>query len=106
MKKKSVKKKDVKENSRKRHYVVVDFPEDNEIISHCDYTVKIGASNGDCVEVSVDGGNWFPCRRAEGYWWFDWLNYPEGFHKIEARLRIKNRTVKNSIVRKCRYQLM
>ena len=106
MKKKSAKKKGVKESTRKRHYVVIDFPEDDAIISHCDYTVKIGASKGDYVEVSVDGGNWFPCRMAEGYWWFDWVNYREGLHKIEARLRVNDRTLKNSTVRKCRYQLM
>ncbi len=106
MKKKSVKKKCVKDSCRRRHYVVIDFPEDNEILFHCGYTVKIGASDGDCVQISIDGGNWSLCRKSEGYWWFDWIDYHEGFHKIEARLRSKNRTLKNSIVRKCKYQLM
>ncbi len=106
VKEKSVKEKSVKENIRKKHYVIVDFPDDNEIIYHSDYAIKIGASEADCVEISIDGGKWSLCRMSEGYWWFDWVNYPEGIHKIEARLRIKNRTVKNSIVRKCRYQLV
>ncbi|MCK5533598.1 hypothetical protein KAI68_00675 [bacterium] len=106
MKKKNVKKSRSKGITPKRHYVIIDFPLDNEVICNNDYTVKVGASVGDIVEVCIDGGGWMSCRAAEGFWWYDWNDYIEGFHKVEARLRKNNRTLKNSISKNCKYEPM
>ena len=91
-------------NVKERHYVVIDYPEEKELLSGSNYTVRIGASESDCVEVSIDGGEWTSCRQGEGFWWFDWYNYPTGSHEIRARIRKNNRTLKSSIVRHCKYQ--
>ena len=68
-------------------YVVIDYPQENEVITHPSYAIRIGASGNGVVEVSIDGGEWNYCRYALGFWWFDWANYPGGTHRIIARLR-------------------
>lgn len=38
-----------------------------------EYTFRVAApETADEVDVSIDRGPWRPCRRAAGYWWFDW----------------------------------
>lgn len=65
---------------------VIYHPKENEIITHPHYTIKIGINGRGHAEVSIDGGPWRRCRHSEGFWWFDWANYPLGNHKITARL--------------------
>lgn len=68
-------------------YVVVDHPQQNEVISGLHYAIRLGASDNGAVELSIDGGDWQPCRQAAGYWWFDWGYFTAGSHALVARLR-------------------
>ena len=87
-------------------YVIVDHPNENETINHPYYAIRIGASNNAYVQVSIDGGDWQNCRHSEGFWWFDWANYPLGNHKIIARLYDYNgKLIKKSKSRKCIFKV-
>lgn len=94
-------------SSRKQrvaNYVVIDHPQENEIINHPSYSIRIGASGSSIIEVSINGGDWETCRCSLGYWWYDWTNYPSGAHKIIARLCDNNgKVLKKSKIRKCAY---
>jgi len=93
--KSSVKQKDKK-------YVIIDYPQENEIINHPCYTIRIGARGNGVVEVSIDGGSWKRCHHSVGYWWYGWSNYPAGTRKIIARLRSNNgKILKKSELRNC-----
>jgi hypothetical protein len=67
----------------------VDFPREDEVIVSSDYTFRVDAPGAWSVELSVNGGDWQPCREAVGYWWFDWKASP-GSHEITARARKAN----------------
>ena len=83
-------------------YVVIDHPQEAEIISGLHYAIRIGASDNGAVEISFDNGEWQSCRPSAGYWWFDWGYFTPGIHKITARLRDNDgKTVKKSLVVKC-----
>lgn len=66
--------------------VVIDFPSHGETVTSDRYTLRIGAIGDGHVGISMDGGPWLPCRRRQGYWWFDWSGYAPGRHKAVARL--------------------
>lgn len=91
----------VVEEPKEMSYVTVDYPQENEVISSPDYTMRIGASSNGCVDVSIDGGEWCPARCAGGYWWFDWSPCV-GSHKITARLVNNGSVIKKSDARKCK----
>jgi hypothetical protein len=85
-----------------KDYVVIDYPKENEVITHPSYTLKIAASSGQSVEVSINGGDWAPCYSAEGFWWFGWSNYASVPHKIIARsLDAGGKVIAKSELRKC-----
>lgn len=85
------------------HYVVVDHPQNNEIVSGLHYAIRIGASNTGSVDLSIDNGDWQACRNAAGFWWFDWGYFTPGTHKITARLQDgQGKTIKKSTVIKCK----
>lgn len=63
----------------------IDYPRPDERIDLAGYAFRIDAPGGARVEVSIDGGDWRPCRAASGYWWFDWDGYRAGEHEIRAR---------------------
>ena len=89
-----------------KNYIIIDYPQENEIINHPGYTIRIGASGNGVVEVSIDGGTWKQCHHSVGYWWYGWSNYPKGARKIIARLRDNNgKILKKSEVRNCTYQI-
>lgn len=68
-------------------FIIVDFPQEKEVISSAEYTLRLGASpDAQNVEVSIDGGDWRACRQAVGYWWFDWSGYSKVAHKLSARV--------------------
>ncbi len=98
-------KKKAAEPKKKADYIVVDFPKEGEIITNSCYAFRIGASEGNTVEISIDSGNWENCRPAAGFWWYDWANYSPGLHFIKARIRDpKGKIIKESPPRSCRYQ--
>lgn len=68
-------------------FVVVDFPQEGEVVISPEYTLRIGASaDAALVEVSIDGGAYQPCRSAVGFWWFDWAGYTKIAHKVSAKV--------------------
>ncbi|GEM_PF-3899453 len=97
---------DPRKSKKEENYVVIDYPKEGEIITSPNYTIRIGASEGNTVEVSIDAaGSWNVCRLAEGYWWYDWANYSPGFHLVKARMvDSKGKVIKESISRGFRYQ--
>ncbi|MFH1368149.1 MAG: hypothetical protein ABII64_03380 [Elusimicrobiota bacterium] len=83
-------------------FVAIDYPTEGEVVSGLAYVMRIGASEGGSVEVSVNGADWTSCRNAAGYWWFDWGYFIPGPHTIKARLVDSTRKViKISAARKC-----
>jgi hypothetical protein len=70
-----------------KRVAVVDYPLEGEIVKSPHYTLRIGASETDAVEVSIDGKEWQACRPNVGYWWYDWSGYSAGGHSIVARVK-------------------
>ncbi|OGS34455.1 MAG: hypothetical protein A2474_04045 [Elusimicrobia bacterium RIFOXYC2_FULL_34_12] len=84
-------------------YVVIGYPEENEKINHPNYAIKIGTNCEGNVDISIDGGDWNRCRHSGGFWWFDWTNYPQGEHKLVARLcDNEGKVLTKSVTRKCK----
>ncbi|MEW6556935.1 MAG: hypothetical protein AB1349_06230 [Elusimicrobiota bacterium] len=86
-------------------YVLIDYPQENEVITSPTYTIRIGAnSSTNSVRVKIDTGDWSQCRQSVGYWWFDWANYPAGAHEIiaEGWNRLGQRS--ETSIRHCSYQ--
>lgn len=64
----------------------VDFPVQNETICSSHYTIRVSASEkAESVDVSIDQGTWQACRKAEGFWWYDWSDFDNGEHEVIAR---------------------
>lgn len=77
-----------KKTAQSRPAVLVEFPAEGDIVAGPYYTFQISTvpgSNG--VEVSIDKGDWKPCREALGLWWHDWSGYEKGAHELTARTR-------------------
>ncbi|OGS20700.1 MAG: hypothetical protein A2252_04840 [Elusimicrobia bacterium RIFOXYA2_FULL_39_19] len=88
------------------YYIVIDYPQDNEIIHHPHYTIRLGASENwsspNRVEISIDGGEWVQCRYSDGFFWYDWSNYQPMEHKIVACIKDSNgKIAKKTGIRKC-----
>jgi hypothetical protein len=83
-------------------YIVIDYPTEEEVVSGLAYSIRVGASGNGSVEISINGGDWMPCRHSVGYWWFDWGYYEPGSHEITARIvNSRGKAIKRSAVRKC-----
>ena len=66
--------------------LVVDYPMQAETIRSDEYTVRVSAPDtAEAVDVSVDQGPWLACRKAEGFWWYDWSGFENGEHEVIAR---------------------
>ena len=77
--------------------VWVSFPQENEMITHPSYTMQIGTAPGaGQVEISVDQGDWIPCREALALWWHDWSGYDAGEHEVVARAKRDDGSLLNS----------
>lgn len=88
-------------------YVVIEYPKEKEIIVHPSYTIKIGTNKNNNVEISIDSGDWQPCRFAEGFWWYDWSNYSDGKHRIVARIfDDTGNMLKKSKIKQCIYRII
>ncbi|MDR3307210.1 MAG: hypothetical protein LBS61_06120 [Endomicrobium sp.] len=109
---KNVKKKVVKAMSKKENSVdevssssciVIDYPNEAEMINGSHYALRIGASNDGYAEISFNDGEWLPCRFGSGYWWFDWMDFVPGRHSLSARLvNHRGKIVAESSKRKCK----
>jgi hypothetical protein len=64
--------------------IAVDYPHEGEILSSAACTFLIDApARG--VEIAVDGDDWLPCRRGDGYWRHDSLFTGSGRHQAVVR---------------------
>lgn len=52
--------------------IAIEYPKENEILTHHIYTIKLQSSENKNVEVSIDNGPWVKCRYDDNCWWFDW----------------------------------
>ena len=67
--------------------VIIDYPQEDEVITSQHYTFRMSAAiSAVQVDVSIDGGNWQPCRKSQDHWWFDWGNYKSKSYAMHARL--------------------
>ncbi|MBI4347614.1 MAG: hypothetical protein HY553_12220 [Elusimicrobia bacterium] len=74
---------------RSRPAVRVEYPQEGEAVAPPAYTFRVAAlPEANSVEVSVDGGDWRPCRESVGLWWFDWADYAPGPHSLVALSRV------------------
>lgn len=71
---------------RQEFGIAVDYPQEGEAIASATYTFRI-AGSASSVEAAIDGEEWRPCRRAAGYWWYDWSGYDLGRHQLLIRAR-------------------
>lgn len=82
-------KRDMARAVQSRPAVAVEFPCEGETVARPFYTIKIAAeASADGVQVSIDKGEWLPCREALGSWWFDWSGFEHGQHELSARTNI------------------
>jgi hypothetical protein len=83
-----------------RPAVSVECPGEGDAIARPSYTFKISATYGvDGVEVSIDQGEWLPCRESLGFWWYDWSGFDAGEHELTARSSLANGMTTNSAPR-------
>lgn len=76
-------------------------PSEGDVVARPSYTFHIAAASGaDGVEVSIDQGDWIPCREALGLWWYDWSGFDKGDHEIGARSRMGDGISINSAPRR------
>lgn len=78
--------------------IAIDYPVMGERLDSGHYAVRISASGGDQVQISVDRGEWMWCRSAGGYYWFDWHSIPSGRHEIVARMKLASGKFEESSV--------
>ncbi len=81
--------------------VHIDFPREGDVLPNSGhYAVRIGAKPDTAVELSFDNKNWFQCREAAGYYWFDWYPTKVSGVTLTARIKNGNRVSKRSAPRK------
>lgn len=85
-----------------QEYIVIDYPKNLETITSNHYTIRIGSTNTDRVEISIDDNPWQNCRHSVGYWWYDWNNISKGTHQIVARMHLGNGNYLVSKRRRCK----
>ena len=67
--------------------VGIDYPNPGETIATGDYSFRISApSDAKEVRLSIDDGDWKPCRKDDGHWWFDWTAQAQGEHIAVSRV--------------------
>jgi hypothetical protein len=67
-------------------FVSLEWPAEGEVITAPSYTLQIDAGPGtDHVDVSINMGEWRPCRESLGLWWYDWSGYAKGDYELVAR---------------------
>lgn len=69
----------------------IDYPVAGETIVSSHYAFRLSAPESvPSVDVSIDQGPWLACRKAEGFWWYDWTGFGDGEHELIARAPGKN----------------
>ncbi len=67
--------------------VLLDYPQAGETVAPGHYAIRVSAKPERAVEVSIDGGDWLPCREAAGFYWYDWTPSASGEARIVARAK-------------------
>ena len=87
----------VEEKIKTSKEICVDYPANNETVYCGHYCFRLGSLREvPYMRVSVNGGLWQDCRRANGYWWFDWWNFQTGTFTVEAMSEIDGKQVKTA----------
>lgn len=81
--------------------LMIDYPLEGEKIRKGSYAIRISAPPNSDVEISINNGEWQPCRESIGYWWFDWTPMGDAPCKLAVRSRMGTEKWKNSAVRSC-----
>jgi len=78
--------------------ICIDYPAHNENIYCGHYCFRLGgiADNIGWMKISVNGGPWKDCRRANGYFWHDWWNFETGAFYAEALALVDGKEVKTA----------
>ena len=77
--------------------ICIDYPTPNETVYCGHYCFRLGSlKEVPYMRVSVNGGPWQECRRANGYWWFDWWNFQTGSFTLEASSEYEGKPVKTA----------
>lgn len=87
--------------------VTIDHPKNGEKFQPHHYAVRIGLTDnegGRPVEISIDNGEWKPCRLTSGYYWYDWHSIPQGKHKLVAQVKLTSGKYKKSNIVYCEVQ--
>lgn len=68
--------------------VGIDYPYAGEMIAlGQSYSFRITApADSKEVRLSIDDGEWQPCRKDDGHWWFDWTAHAQGEHIAVSRV--------------------
>lgn len=77
--------------------ICIDYPMNNDTVFCGHYCFRLGSLRDvPYMRISINGGPWQECRRANGYWWFDWWNFQTGSFTAEACSEIDGKTVKTA----------
>ncbi|MDE2489378.1 MAG: hypothetical protein KGM24_00925 [Elusimicrobia bacterium] len=69
----------------------IDYPQQDETVNSRHYSFRVTAPDAaDEVSVAINQGDWKPCRRASGYWWYDWTGFEPGEYEIVSRARARD----------------
>jgi hypothetical protein len=86
--------------ARPAERISVDYPHEGEVLTSAACTFLIDApARG--VEIAVDGEEWRPCRRGDGYWRHDWFFPSPGPH--QAVVRCAGPSGAEPAIRVCRF---
>jgi hypothetical protein len=66
--------------------LVIDYPQEGEIVTSASYTFRVTAHRPRAVEVSLDGKTWRAARECVGHWWYDWTGSQSGPCTLVARM--------------------
>jgi len=65
----------------------IDFPKESEKVASGHYAVRISAPKGWDVEINAGGTEWWGCREAVGFYWFDWWPAKPGRTTLSIRVK-------------------
>ena len=82
--------------------LAIDYPQEGEQVHEGEYSIRISAKPEAEVEISINNGEWQPCRASVGYWWFDWQPVETTRCELVTRARIGKGRWKKSEARSCR----
>ena len=79
--------------------VYIDHPGEGEKVLTGHYAVRIGVDRSNCAELSINGGDWVPCRKSVGYFWYDWWPNKSGSYRLVVRAKLQDGSTIKSPVR-------